>query len=72
MSDSESESDSIISDRPPLDIYVEEELSDNQDATITNPNPALSEEQAYRETMRGIRSFMGWTYIPDIDSSADK
>ena len=28
-----------------------------------------SEEQTYRETMRGIRSFMGWSHIPDMDSS---
>ena len=28
-----------------------------------------SEEQMYRETMRGIRSFMGWSHVPDVDSS---
>ena len=28
-----------------------------------------SEEQTCRETMRGIRSFMGWTHVPDMDSS---
>ena len=27
-------------------------------------------DQNYRETMRGIRSFMGWTRIPDMDSAA--
>ena len=49
-------------------IYVEEgELSDDQDTTITDPNQSLSEEQSYRETMRGIRSFMEWTHIPYID-----
>ena len=47
-------------------------MSDAQDATITNPKQSLSEEQTYRETMRGIQSFMGWTHIPDIDSSAGK
>ena len=51
---------------------MEGELSDDEDATITDPDQALSEEQTYRETMRRIRSFMGWTHIPDIDSSADK
>ena len=46
MSDSDSECDSILSDRLPLDIYVEEgELSDDQDATITDPDQSLSEEQ---------------------------
>ena len=68
---SDSDSDSVVSDRPPVDIFVEEgELSDELDATITNPDQSLSEEQSYRETMRGIRSYMGWTHIPDIDSNA--
>ena len=54
-----------------MDIYVEEgELSDEQDVTITDPDQSLSEEQSYRETMRGISLYMGWTHIPDIDSSA--
>ena len=57
MSDSDSDSDSVVSDRPPLDMYVEEgELSDDQDATITDPDQSLSEEQTYRESMTGIRS----------------
>ena len=28
----------------------------------------VSEEQTYRETMRGIRSYMGWSHVPDVDS----
>ena len=53
-----------------MDIFVEEdELSDELDATTTDPDQSLSEEQSYRETMRGIRSYMGWTHIPDIDSN---
>ena len=68
---SDSESDSEQSDRPPLDIFVEEgELSDDPDATTNNPEQSLSEEQSHRETMRGIRSYMGWTHIPDIESAA--
>ena len=69
--DTISDSDSVVSDRPPVDIFVEEgELLDELDATITDPDQSLSEEQSYRETMRGIRSYMGWTHIPDIDSNA--
>ena len=30
----------------------------------------MSEEQSYHETMRGIRSYMGWQHIPDTDSGA--
>ena len=68
ISSSESDSDSVVSDRPPVDIFVEEgELSDEMDATVTDPDHSPSEEQSYRETMRGIRSFMGWTHIPDTD-----
>ena len=56
------DAESELSDRPPVDIYVEEgELSDqDQDVTITDPDQSLSEEQTYRETMRRIRSYMGW------------
>ena len=61
---SSSEAGSEMSDQPPLDLYVEEgELSDDQEATGVN-----QDQQTYRETMRGIRSFMGWSHIPDIDS----
>ena len=68
---SESDSDSVVFDRSPVDIFVEEgELSDELDATITAPGQSPSEEQSYRETMRGIRSYMGCTHIPDIDSTA--
>ena len=28
----------------------------------------MSEEQSYHETVRGIRSFMGWTHILDMDN----
>ena len=60
------------SNQPPLDLYVEEgELSDNQDITVTEKEPHLSVEQTYRETVRGIRSFMDLSHIPDIDSVAN-
>ena len=67
----DTDSDSDYFDRPPVDIFVEEgELSDQDpDVTATNPNQTLSEDQNYRETIRGIRSYMGWTYIPDMDTA---
>ena len=65
-----SEAGSELSDRPPVDLYVEEgELSDEQDMTVTEPDQIPSAEQTCRETMRVIRSYMGWTNIPDVDSS---
>ena len=69
---SSSEAGSDLSDRPPLDLYTKEgELSDDQDATGVDQDQPLSQEQTYRETIRGIRSFMGWSHVPDIDSSAN-
>ena len=65
-----SEAGSEVSDRPPVDLYVEEgELSDEQDMTVTEPDQIPSAKQTYRETMRGTRSYMGWTDIPDVDRS---
>ena len=57
---STSDSDSVASDRPVVDLYPEEgELSDEHDVSFTDPGQSLLEEQSYRETMRGIRSYMG-------------
>ena len=42
----------------------------DRDVTVTDPDQSLSEEQTYRETMRGIRSYMGWSHIPDTGTSA--
>ena len=67
-SSSDSDSDSS-SDQTLLDILPEEgELSDELEANFSDQEQSLSEEQSYRETMRGIRSYMGWDHIPDIDS----
>ena len=66
ISSLESQAESDLSDPPPVELFVEEgELSDDQDF-VEQPT---SEEQTYRETMSGIRSFMGWTRVPDMDSS---
>ena len=68
-SSSESDADSVTSDRPPVGLYPEEgELSVDHDVSLTDPDQSLSEEQSYRETMRGIRSYMGWNHILDLDS----
>ena len=66
----DTDSDSDLSDRPPVDLFVEEsELSDRDPDASADPNQTLSENQTYRETLRGIRSYMGWTQIPDIEST---
>ena len=60
--------DSELSDQPPLTLFVDEgELSDDQE--FGEPEQPTSEEQTYRETMSGICSFMGWSHVPDMESS---
>ena len=39
--------------------------------TVTDQDQAASEDQIYRETMRGIRSYMGWSHIHDMDISTN-
>ena len=51
-----------------MELLVEEgELSDEQE--LTEHDLPTSEEQTYRETMRGIQSFMGWSRVLDVDRS---
>ena len=35
-----------------------------------SPDQDLSEEANYRETIGGVRSFMGWHQIPDFDCAS--
>ena len=68
----DTDSDSDMSQWPEVSFFfVEEGELSNQDpdVTVTDPDQTLSEEQTYRETMRGIRSFMGWSHIPDMDTN---
>ena len=62
--------DSDMLDQPEVSIFVEEgELSDQDpDVTVIDTDQTLSEEQTYRETMRGIR-YMGWSHIPDMETT---
>ena len=40
------------------------------DLLDTATDQDLSENANYRETIRGVRSFMNWHHIPDYDNSA--
>ena len=65
------EADSM-SDQPPLDLYAEEgELSEDQDQSVIEQDQPVSEEQNYRDTMQGIRSFMGWSNIPELENTTN-
>ena len=59
---SELESAAVVSDQ--------EVLSDRDPAKDNGLDQEFSEEANYRETMRGVRSFMSWHQIPDFDSSS--
>ena len=61
-SDSEAELDGEPSS--PASIHCLGDLPD----TATDQD--LSEDANYRETIRGVRSFMNWHHIPDYDNSA--
>ena len=52
--------------------FAEEgEFSDpDPDLTTADTDQAVSEEQTYLETVRGIRSFMSWTRITEMDNSS--
>ena len=64
-----SDSVSNLSDRPAVDLYTEEgELSDDPELN-NEPELIPSEEQTYRETMKGIREYMGWSDIPEMESA---
>ena len=57
--------------RPTSGFDEEGELSDpDHNLTATDTDQAHSEEQSYRETVRGVTFFMGWTHIPDVDNSS--
>ena len=62
QSDSEAELDGEPTS--PASVQVQGDLP--EDATDQD----LSEDANYRETIRGVRSFMGWHQIPDCDSTS--
>ena len=48
----------------------EGELSEqDKDSVTAELEKVLSEEQTYGETVRGMRSYIGWSHIPDFDNS---
>ena len=56
----------------PLEQAEEGELSELEDQPEQDNNDtdrAISEDQNYCETVRGVRAFMGWSHIPDLEYS---
>ena len=63
-----------LSDHP-SSLDEEGELSDIQSSgpdqeELLDVDQELSAEQTYSETLRGVRSFMGWNQIPEFDLSS--
>ena len=57
---------------PAPETYEEGELSEVEDQPKLDTgasDQAMSEDQNYRETVRVVRAFMGWTHIPDLEYS---
>ena len=71
----QSESDGDLHSEPgsPLDDSFRYGSPDKDLTRDEAADQELSEESTYRETIRGVRSFMGWHQIPEFDSvsSAD-
>ena len=63
-SESESEPELDSEQASPAIANAQGELPEN------STDQDLSEESNYRETIRGVRSFMGWHQIPDFDSAS--
>ena len=53
----------------PFDCNVQGDSPDKDFARDDSADQELSEEGSYRETIRGVKSFMGWHQIPDFDSA---
>ena len=66
---SHSEADLQIEPGSPVDDNVKGESPDKDFARDDSADQELSEEGSYRETIRGVKSFLGWHQIPDFDSA---
>ena len=68
------EPDDVDFDRPHSgsDVSCDHSESDEGKISFTLEHPDQTEEMNYRETVRSIRSFMGWTHIPDFESDLNE
>ena len=64
------EPDSLDIDPPQSEAsYSEDQVSDEGEiSSDTMDRPEQTEDMNYRETVRSIRSFMGWNHIPTFES----
>ena len=70
-SDSEADQLSVTGS---LDEEIHRDRSADRDVSRDDPDSEPTEEANYRETMRGVRSFMNWHNVPEfetVSSTAD-
>ena len=70
-SDSEAEQ---FSETGSLEVDIHRDWSADKDASRDDPETEPTEEANYRETMKGVRSFMNWHKVPEfetVSSAAD-
>ena len=63
-----------FSETSSLDGDIHRDRSADRDASRDDPETVPTEEANYRETMRGVRSFMNWHRVPEfetVSSTAD-
>ena len=49
------------------EVSDQEDVTDQPDQESPDLDKTLSKDQNYRETVRGVRAFMGWSHIPDLE-----
>ena len=64
---SDSEADQC-SETGSLDGDIHRDRSADKDASRDDPETEPTEEANYRETMRGVRSFMNWHRVPEFET----
>ena len=64
-SDSEADQLSVTSS---LDDEIHQDWSADRDVSRDDPDSEPTEEANYRETMRGVRSFMNWHKVPELET----
>ena len=67
--DSFAQPDPALSDGEPLPDRSDKESGEEGELSDTEINEK-NEEMNYRETVRSVRSFLGWSHIPDFEASA--
>ena len=61
--------DSDSSTMQPVQEEEEGELTGSELETPQETEPSVSDDQSYREIIRGIRAYMNWNFVSDLEVS---